>query len=432
MENDTFEAYVEHLGAATYTSNLASGVFNTTNSVVLPLPDGFIEDASGHPYCRFESAGPHDKLYFDPKAVRSAIVTCGGLCPGLNDVIRSIVLESYYAYGTTDILGVRYGLSGFIEENGFDMLPLTPANIESIHHFGGTMLGTSRGAQPIDRIIHRLIRERIDILYVIGGDGSMKAAMAIKDEVQKRGLPIAVVGVPKTIDNDINFVPQSFGFDTAVQKAAEAIECAHAEAKGCNNTIGLVKLMGRESGFIAAQTALSMRDVNYVLVPELPFELEGQDGLLEAVYRRIVTRGHAVIVAAEGAGQHLLEGTGKYDPSGNIVLSDIGTYLRDRLKAFFKERHTDLTIKYIDPSYIIRSVPANTNDAAYCGQLGQHAVHAAMAGITGVVVSRIMDRFVLVPMKLVTARRRKMSPQSELWRTVLESTGQWSIKGMRV
>ena len=396
-----FKINTEILGQARFDSNLASGVFPSSHTVLLHLPSDFARDVGGHTDCLFEAAGPHERLFFDPKRTRSAIVTCGGLCPGLNDVIRSIVLESHYAYGADDILGFRYGLAGFIEEKGFTPLVLRSYDISNIHHFGGTILGTSRGSQPIERVVDRLLKERIDILYFIGGD-------------------------------DINYVPKSFGFDTAVEKATEAIECAHAEAMGCHNTIGLVKLMGRESGFIAAQATLSMRDVNFVLVPELPFEIDGPQGLLEAVFKRIRARGHAVIVAAEGAGQHLMQGTGKYDPSGNIVLSDIGTFLKERLKKFFAERNQDLTIKYIDPSYIIRSVHANTSDAAYCGQLGQHAVHAAMAGRTGIVVSRIMDEFVHVPLELVTAKRRKMDPKSELWRTVLESTGQWTVKGMRV
>ena len=427
-----FKINTEILGQARFDSNLASGVFPSSHTVLLHLPTDFARDIGGHTDCLFEAAGPHERLFFDPKRTRSAIVTCGGLCPGLNDVIRSIILESHYAYGADDILGFRYGLAGFIEEKGFTPLVLRSYDISNIHHFGGTILGTSRGSQPIERVVDRPLKERIDILYFIGGDGSMKAAIAIKNEIAKRGLHISVIGIPKTIDNDINYVPKSFGFDTAVEKATEAIECAHAEAMGCHNTIGLVKLMGRESGFIAAQATLSMRDVNFVLVPELPFEIDGPQGLLEAVFKRIRARGHAVIVAAEGAGQHLMQGTGKYDPSGNIVLSDIGTFLKERLKKFFAERNQDLTIKYIDPSYIIRSVHANTSDAAYCGQLGQHAVHAAMAGRTGIVVSRIMDEFVHVPLELVTAKRRKMDPKSELWRTVLESTGQWTVKGMRV
>jgi len=427
-----FHVNVQTLGDARFDSNLASGVYPSSHSSLLHLSEDFAEDAGGHSDCLFEAAGPHERLFFDPKKTRSAIITCGGLCPGLNDVIRSIVLESYHAYGAEDILGFRYGLAGFIEEKGFPPVALKASDIANIHHFGGTVLGTSRGSQPIERVVARLVKERINILYVIGGDGSMKAAIAIKKEVEKRGLQIAVVGIPKTIDNDINFVPKSFGFDTAVEKATEAIECAHVEAIGCNNTIGLVKLMGRESGFIAAKAALSMRDVNFVLVPELPFELEGPEGLLEAIYQRIITRGHAVIVTAEGAGQHLLQGTGKYDPSGNVVLSDIGQFLKKRIKEYFAQKGTDLTIKYIDPSYIIRSVHANTSDAAYCGQLGQYAVHAAMAGRTGVVVSRIMGEFVLVPLELITKRRRKMDPTSELWRTVLESTGQWTVKGMRL
>ena len=423
---------IRTLGTPKLTSRLPYRTW--VDDVRLPIQvDRELCDEFTEPVCLdFEAAGPRKKLYFDPSRAKCAIVTCGGLCPGLNDVIRAIVMEAHHAYHVPSIMGIRYGLEGFIPACGHQPMELTPERVADIHRFGGTILGSSRGPQSAEEIVDSLERSNVSILFVIGGDGSMKAALSISREVQARNLKIAVIGIPKTIDNDINFIPQSFGFETAVYKATEAIECAHAEAMGCHNTIGLVKLMGRESGFIAAQATLSMRDVNFVLVPELPFEIDGPQGLLEAVFKRIRARGHAVIVAAEGAGQHLMQGTGKYDPSGNIVLSDIGTFLKERLKKFFAERNQDLTIKYIDPSYIIRSVHANTSDAAYCGQLGQHAVHAAMAGRTGIVVSRIMDEFVHVPLELVTAKRRKMDPKSELWRTVLESTGQWTVKGMRV
>ena len=340
------------------------------------------------------------------------------------------MLEAHYAYGAPSVLGIRYGLEGFIPAYRHSVMELTPQVVEHIHQFGGTVLGSSRGPQDFSAIVDALERMNVSILFVIGGDGSMKAAQAINAEITRRNIRIAVVGIPKTIDNDINFVPQSFGFDTAVGKATEAISSAHVEATGSFNGVGIVKLMGRESGFIAAQAALALRDVNFVLVPEAPFELDGPQGLLAALKRRLQERGHAVILAAEGAGQHLLQSSGEHDASGNLLLGDIGEFLRKRITAYLKDEGIRFSIKYIDPSYLIRSVPANANDRVYCGFLGQYAVHAAMAGRTGMVVSKIMDRYVHVPLDLVTRKRRTMNVRSGLWRSVLESTGQWGIAGM--
>lgn len=378
----------------------------------------------------FESAGPRSRLYFDAEKTKCAIVTCGGLCPGLNDVIRSIVLTCYHAYNTPSVLGIRYGLEGFIPSYKHNVLELKPENVAHIHQFGGTLLGSSRGPQPSADIVDALERLNISILFVIGGDGSMKAAQAISAEIRKRNIRISIIGIPKTIDNDICFVPQSFGFDTAVEKATESIRCAHVEATGVPNGIGLVKLMGRESGFIAAQAALALREANFVLVPEAPFQLEGKGGLLPSLEKRLLERSHAVIIVAEGAGQHLLGQSGKMDLSGNPILGDVGQFLREAITHYFDQRHISVSIKYIDPSYIIRSVPANANDRVYCGFLGQHAVHAAMAGRTDMVVAKIMDRYVHLPLQLVTRKRRKLNIGSGLWRAVLESTGQGELAGM--
>ena len=421
---------VPRLGEPHVESPLACGAFLDETFTSLCLDKHQATDLEAPQFLTFEAAGPRRKLYFDPRKTKCAIVTCGGLCPGLNDVIRAIVLEAHYAYGAPSVLGIRYGLEGFIPEYRHNVMELTPQAVEHIHQFGGTVLGSSRGPQDFSAIVDALERMNVSILFVIGGDGSMKAAQAINTEISKRNIRIAVVGIPKTIDNDINFVPQSFGFDTAVDKATEAISCAHVEATGTFNGIGIVKLMGRESGFIAAQAALALRDVNFVLIPEAPFELEGPQGLLAALKRRLLERGHAVILAAEGAGQHLLQRSGRHDASGNLVLGDIGEFLRKRITAYLKAEDIRFSLKYIDPSYIIRSVPANPNDRVYCGFLGQYAVHAAMAGRTGMVVSKIMDRYVHVPLELVTRKRRTMNIHSGLWRSVLESTGQWDIAGM--
>ncbi len=372
----------------------------------------------------FELAGPRPRLYFDPSKAKCAIVTCGGLCPGINDVIRAIVMEAFHAYGVPAVLGVRYGLEGFIPRYGHEVVELTPNRVSSIHQFGGTVLGTSRGPQAPEDIVDALERMNVNALFLIGGDGTMRAAGRIAAETARRGLRIAIIGVPKTIDNDINFISQSFGFETAVDKATEAIQCAHTEALGAMNGIGLVKLMGRESGFIAAHAAMSIKEVNFVLVPEAPFALHGPGGLLPALEQRLRSRRHAVIVLAEGAGQDLLNKTNRTDPSGNIMLADIAQHLRSEIQTYFAKRNIPHTLKYIDPSYIIRSVPANANDRVYCGRLGQFAVHAAMAGKTDMVVAKLMDRYVHMPLELVTMKRRRLDTNSDYWRAVLESTGQ--------
>ncbi|MBQ7585918.1 MAG: ATP-dependent 6-phosphofructokinase [Desulfovibrionaceae bacterium] len=377
-----------------------------------------------------EAAGPRKKLYFNPTQAKCAIVTCGGLCPGINDVIRAIVMEAYHAYKVPSIIGIPYGLEGFIHSFGHQFVELTPEKVSDIHLFGGTVLGSSRGPQNGEDIVDTMERCNVNVLFIIGGDGTMKAAQMISRTVQERGRKMAVIGIPKTIDNDINFIPQSFGFETAVYKATEAIECAHNEACGVPNGIGLVKLMGRESGFIAAQATLALKEVNFVLVPEVHFTMEGPGGFLEALEDRLRHRGHAVVVTAEGAGQHLLEQNTATDASGNVVLGDIAQYLRRHIRDYFKERNFRHTLKYIDPSYIIRSVPANSSDKVYCGFLGQYAVHAAMAGRTDMVVAKVQGQYVHLPLELVTRSRRKLNISSDLWRAVLESTGQVNLKGM--
>jgi len=375
----------------------------------------------------FELAGPRGQIYFDSSKVKVAIVTCGGLCPGLNDVIRAIVMESHHNYHVAGVLGIRFGLQGFIESYGHPPVELTPESVADIHQFGGTVLGSSRGPQRPEDIADALERLNVGMLFVIGGDGTMKAARRIQEEIQRRRSKISIIGVPKTIDNDINLVTQSFGFDTAVEKATEAIRCAHTEAIGALNGVGVVKVMGRESGFIAAQATLALKEVNYVLVPEYPFALVGPHGLLPSLEERLKSRKHAVVVVAEGAGQNLLPDTGARDASGNPVLGDIAEYLCGEIDQYFRERQMPMTLKFIDPSYIIRSVPANANDRIYCGFLGQNAVHAAMAGKTGMVVSRLNDRYVHLPLDLVTLKRKKLNVTSDYWRAVLESTGQHGV-----
>jgi 6-phosphofructokinase 1 len=372
----------------------------------------------------FEPAGPRKMLYFDPSKTKCAVVTCGGLCPGINDVIRAIVMTAHHSYAVASVLGIRYGLQGFIPDYGHALKDLNPDSVASIHEFGGTVLASSRGPQKPEEIVDALERMNVSVLFLIGGDGTMQATLKIQEEVAQRGLKLSVIGIPKTIDNDINFVPRSFGFDTAVEKATEAIRCAHTEALGAPYGIGMVKLMGRESGFIAAQATLALKDVNFVLIPEEPFELHGPQGFLHSLHHRLKHRGHAVIVVAEGAGQDLLAASSETDASGNPVLRDICGLLRREIDTYFKTEGMDYTLKYIDPSYIIRSIPANANDRVYCGFLGQNAVHAAMAGKTGMVVSKLHGHYIHLPLSLVAGKRKRINTVSNYWQAVLQSTGQ--------
>ncbi len=368
-----------------------------------------------------ELAGPREKIYFDPAGLKCGIVTCGGLCPGLNDVIRSITLTLTHQYGVKRVLGFRYGYEGLSSKFNHAPLELTPEAVGTIHETGGTILGSSRGSQDIGDMVDTLTRLNIGILFAIGGDGTLRGALAIAQEVARRGLKIAVIGIPKTIDNDISFIQQTFGFDTAGAEARRAINAAHCEARGARNGVGLVKLMGRDSGFIASYAVLANSQVNFCLVPEVLFKLES---LFQALEVKLAQRGHAVIVAAEGAGQDLLAETGERDASGNIRYGDIGLFLRDRIKAHFSQSGRPVELKYIDPSYTIRSLPANARDSAFCLLLGQNAVHAGMAGKTEMVVGNWKQQGTHVPISLAVSQRKKLDPEGWLWNSVLAVTGQ--------
>jgi 6-phosphofructokinase 1 len=371
----------------------------------------------------FERAGCRNKIYFDPAKTRCGIVTCGGLCPGINAVIRSIVLTAHYHYGIHTIYGFKNGLRGFIPTHGYGVTNLTPDIVSNIHQFGGTILGTSRDRQNPEDIVDVLERMNMNVLFMIGGEGTMSAARSIVNEITTRGSKIGVIGIPKTVDNDINFIMHSFGFETAVEKAVETIQCAHIEATSVNNGVGLVKLMGRESGFIAAQATLASQEVNFVLIPEQPFQLEGDHGLLKALERRFEQCSHALIVVAEGAGQEHVT-IKKSELYGNPELGDICGALIRKIKDHFKAKKIELYMKYIDPSYIVRSVPANAGDRVYCGFLGQYAVHAAMAGKTDMLVAKLKSCMVHLPLELVVGKRRKVNINSDYWNSVLETTGQ--------
>jgi 6-phosphofructokinase 1 len=410
------------LGAARFPSPLRRWV---NDSVRVPAtivrtvderpPDGLL----------FELAGARENLFFNPPETRAGVVTCGGLCPGLNDVIRSLFFEMRHAYGVKEVLGFRWGYQGLDPEHGAEPFVLTHELVDRIHLQGGTILGTSRG--PVDKVraVENLIRRRVNILFAIGGDGTQRGAREFFEEAQRRGHALSVVGIPKTIDNDIPFVTRSFGFLTAVQEAAKVLQRAHTEASSVQNGIALVKLMGRHSGFLTAEATLASQDVNFTLIPEVPFQLEGKGGFLSALEQRIVNSGHAVIAVAEGSGQELLGNTAnEHDASGNIRLSDIGLFLQKKIEEWFKARAIPYVMRYFDPSYFVRSSPDSAEDTILCDQFARHAAHAAMAGKTGLVIGLLHDRFIHVPIEILTSQQKRLDPDSPVWSAVLSATGQ--------
>ncbi|HSA78274.1 MAG TPA: ATP-dependent 6-phosphofructokinase [Nitrospirota bacterium] len=427
MVEQTNDFKIQRLGDCTVPSPMSGVLFTGDEEHVLLHSDLRVIrrylDAGSEPPA-FEAAGPREKIFFDPAQLSCGIVTCGGLCPGLNDVIRSIVLSLHHHYGVRTIYGFQYGYEGLAPEFGHQPIMLTPEVVAQINEMGGTILGSSRGNQNISLMVDTLERLKVGILFCIGGDGTQRGALAISEEARRRGLKLSVIGIPKTIDNDISYVRTTFGFETAVSEAKKATSAANAEAAGARNGIGLVKLMGRDSGFIAAFSVLVDNQVNFCLIPEVPFTL---DGFLSALKRRIEQRGHAVIVVAEGAGQELFEATGERDASGNIKFGDIGVFLRDRIKDHFKRIGIEINLKYIDPSYMIRSQQANPHDSAFCLLLGHNAVHAGMAGRTGMIVGFWNHQFTHVPTPLAVSERKKIDPQGWLWSSILASTGQPAV-----
>jgi 6-phosphofructokinase 1 len=356
-----------------------------------------------------------------------AIVTCGGLCPGLNNVIRGLVNVLTYDYGVRVILGIRYGYMGLNPHYGLTAKRLTPKEVDKIHEEGGTILGSSRGNQDTKIMVDTLeMRLNVNILFCIGGDGTLRGAQDIVTEITKRKVPISVVCIPKTIDNDLNIIDRTFGFETCVQSAAEIIKSAHVEANGIPNGLGVVKVMGRDSGFIAAHASLASSVTNFCIIPEIPVMLEGPNGLYKALERRFFKRrkDHAVMVVAEGAGQDLFNAEAAKDASGNVLKHDIGHFLVDKVSEYFKRAGKEINVKYIDPSYIIRSVPANSSDAIFCFLLAENAVHAAMAGKTGIVIGSFKGQFVLVPLAYAVSERKKIDTESALWHAVVGSTRQ--------
>ncbi len=429
---DSIDTQVKTLGKAKVASPMRDTIFVDENDrVIINTRLDYLKECMEKKVdpITFEVAGPRKKIYFDPAKTKCGIVTCGGLCPGINNVIRGIVLELFYMYGVSNIYGIPFGLEGFIPSYGHPVVDLSPQFVANIHELGGTVLGSSRGAQDISEVVDAIERLNLNVMFFIGGDGTLKAASLVAREIMSREYKCSVIGIPKTIDNDISFVSKTFGFDTAVEESKRVIQSAHTEATGAPNGIGLVKLMGRDSGFIAAHAALAQRDVNFVLIPEIDFDLDGENGFLSALEKRLERRGHAVIVVAEGAGQKFFdEKQKKVDPSGNVKKGDIGLLLKQRIEDYFASRRIPINLKYIDPSYVIRSVPANASDSIFCGFLAQMAVHAGMAGKTDTLIGLWNEVFVHIPIELSVKQRKKVDVSSELWMSVMESTGQPVMK----
>ena len=416
----------DELGPAKYESPLKGQLSRFYNGEAISTGDrtkDFAELESIDDIEYFELAGPREKLFFNPAETTVGIVTCGGLCPGLNDVIRALTFCSLDSYGVKRVLGFKYGYEGLVAKYYHYPIELTTDNTDEIHEKGGTILKSSRGAQDTDEIINTMIHYGVNILFTIGGDGTQRGARDIVEGVKKRNLPISVVGIPKTIDNDVSLIQRSFGFETAVEATWDIITNAHSESKAYRNGVGLVKLMGRESGWIAASATLSNSSVNFCLVPEVPFDLEGPNGFLSHLKTRLLNKEHAVVVVAEGAGQHLFDALRGKDKSGNKKLQDIGDLLSDEINAYFVKEGIEVNVKYFDPSYSIRSRSANANDSMYCLRLGNNAVHAAMAGKTNMIVGLHHDRLVHLPIPLIGARKT-IDPQSWFWQTVLQATHQ--------
>lgn len=415
----TFKSPLTMLGRSTALNNFVRD--SARVRYVVDLPDA--QTPAVDPL--FEKAGPREQIFFEPEAVRAAIITCGGLCPGLNNVVRSVFLALHHNYGVPDVYGVRYGYEGLNPAFDHPLVRITSEFVEHIQEEGGSVLGTSRGPQPASIMVDYLVSKGINMLFCVGGDGTQRGAHSIAAEVKQRGLPIAVVGIPKTIDNDIMYVERTFGLSTATEKAHEVLDCAHNEAHGAINGVGLVKVMGREAGFIAAGAALSNQEVNFVLIPEVPFALEGERGFLELLRERLQRRLHAVVIVAEGAGQDLLPSPlQEKDASGNAKLVDIGVFLKDKINAHFKSINVPVNVKYFDPSYFIRSVAANCDDAVLCDRLARSAVHAAMAGKTDLIIGYWNTHYTHVPIALATGAKKRIDPDSELWTSVLAATGQ--------
>ncbi|KAF8108387.1 hypothetical protein N665_0109s0014 [Sinapis alba] len=402
------------------------GFYITPSDVILSQVVYDLSDAS-QPRISYHRAGPRREILYEPSAVKAAIVTCGGLCPGMNTVIRELVVGLWELYGVREIYGIPAGYRGFYS---MEAVELNPKLVHNWHKKGGTVLATSRGGFDLRKIVDAIQHNGYNQVYIIGGDGTMRGAVKIFNEVTRRKLEVGITGIPKTVDNDVGIIDRSFGFQTAVEMAQEAISAAHVEAESAVNGIGLVKLMGRSTGHIALHATLSSRDVDCCLIPENGFYLEGKGGLFEFLEQRLKDHGHAVLVVAEGAGQEMIprNETQKQerDESGNLVFLDVGVWLKSALKEWWERAHPGelFTVKYIDPTYMIRAVPANATDNLYCTLLAHSSIHGVMAGYTGFVSGPINGNYAYIPLDEVAQTKNEVNTSDPKWAWVRSVTNQ--------
>ncbi len=420
---DKLSFKVKRLGSATLPSPLDDVSFESDSSSVVYEKDVDkikVELESTGTLQAFEKAGPREKIYHDPSWTKAAILTAGGLCPGLNDVIKGLTRTLMVRYKVPIVYGIRYGYQGLNPQYSHEPIMLTPDMVDDIHESGGTILGSSRGRIDESVMVDTLERMNINMVFCIGGDGTLRCAHDVAKEIEKRKLNISIICIPKTIDNDISFMDQTFGFETAVYATNSVITAAHNEAKGAPNGIGLVHVMGRDSGFIAAYASLANTHINYCFVPEEEFSM---DEFFVSLEKRLLSRRHAVVIAAEGAGQHLFtEESTKRDKSGNKLHNNIGVYLKQEINEWAKKKGIEINVKYFDPSYMIRSLPAHGTDAVFCQLLSMNAVHAAFAGCTDMVIGHWHDSFTHVPIAMATSERKKIDLLSSLWTSVKSVT----------
>jgi ATP-dependent phosphofructokinase / diphosphate-dependent phosphofructokinase len=320
---------------------------------------------------------------------RFGILTGGGDCPGLNAVIRGVVRAGVNRHGH-QIIGFRYGWAGVLEANTVE---LTARNTAGILHRGGTILGTSRtnpfkgdgGGTALVR--ETLEREGIDALIPIGGEDTLGVAARLSAE----GVP--VVGVPKTIDNDLAGTDVTFGFHTAVQIATDAIDRLHTTAESHNRVI-ILEVMGRHAGWIAAYSGIA-GGADVILVPERPFDI---DEVCESIKRRHAGgRTFSIVVVSEGAvprdGGGLTTAGAKTDAFGHARLGGIAVLLEGEV-----EQRTGFETRMTILGHVQRGGTPTAYDRVLATRFGVKAVAAADRGEFGSMVSLRGTDIDLVPL----------------------------------
>lgn len=392
-------------------------------------------EQAGSPPPSFPEAGPRKELCFDPHRVKAAVVTTGGLAPGLNSVVHSIVDRHFNTYELNETLGgAVYGIyDGFrgLRDCASNSTTLNPKVTLDWLRQGGSNLGSIRFRDPqgekhlVDEIAKSITQMAIDILYVIGGDGSQLIAHKVAQAVPS----ISVLGVPKTMDNDVLWVRESFGFDTTVEQATHAINALHFEAQSTRR-VGLLQFFGAESGFVAANAALASGQVDLVLIPEAFNNLSDEQlqhywkmllGHLDDRVKRQAHMPHAIVVVAEGVETALVQQKsrklGRKGDFLELLKQDIAGKVRDR-------RGRCLEIFVNEPRHYIRSGAANAHDQIFCERLGALAVDNGLAGYTNCMVSHWLTEYVLVPLELVVQGQKSIQTSGMFWRQVETSTGQ--------